>query len=155
MTISGKEGAIILGERIEGESRKIYELKNSNPILEMNVASAKIQSHGGVIAICYVNKVLRESKINLSEKNDIKIKIKGFVENLGCEFQHLLEGIDDLIEGDEIICECQNCHKDKQNKKISRMSGRHSGMRYFFFGDCCVAFLNKAFRHIRDIRLKK
>nr|MBA4405522.1 hypothetical protein [Nanoarchaeum sp.] len=154
MASSENIGSFLIGENMIGIARQVHEFKN-NPILSKNQKSAKIKSLGGKKAICIINKQVRLSKIphDILEKNKSKIKL--FVDkNFSCENFNIFENINDFLEGEQIVCESENCEKAKQFKKLSHFSASHSATFWNFDGDCCISYVDLEFRQLKDIKLK-
>lgn len=147
-------GSCLLGEELIGIGRQIHSFENNSPIHLQNKSSAKVKSLGGKKAQCWIDKAIRMSKISEENLSAIRNKVKIFIgSGLSSGSFRIFEEYRDYIEGDELICESENCGKIKQINKLSHYSASHSADVWEFSGDCCISFVNRQFRQLKNIRL--
>ena len=150
---SDKLGFCIVGEHLIGIARKIFKFNNPFPIISINTSSCKMQRHGGKKPYCFVNKGIRETKIDPATQMEYKFKIKVFIEEKFKSKMSIFEDKGNSIEGNELICECKDCEKKQNIKKVSHFSASHSADCWDFFGDYTIAYVDLAFTQSKAIRL--
>jgi len=131
-----------MGETLRGFARKFIEFPNKKPIFKLNTQGVKLDSHGGAMSECYVDKKIRETKLKEADKQKYEDKIKIIIKEKYKEKISIFEERNDYIKGSMIICECKTC---KISKKKVPYSASHSGGTGLFWGLCALAYIDKIF----------
>ncbi len=143
MDLSTSKRSCVIGEELRGFARKINEFPNKNPIFRINKQGVKLDSHGGAMSECYVNKKIRVTKLSEEEKDNYERQIKIEIEEKYHEKISIFGERDNFIKGSLILCECEN--SDISEKKVSAFSASHSCGTGIFYGLCAIAYIDKVF----------
>lgn len=140
--VCNKTGACVIGEVLRGYARQWHPYANQ-PIFSRNINGIKLKSIGGKMSKCYVDKMIRNTKLDDETKCGYLRRAREKIQERYDEIVSIIEEKSSYIEGDTILCECEDYTANKQ--KVSGYSKRHSAGEVVMTGVSAFAFVDKTF----------